>query len=563
MESIGHRTMVAVRGAESFESAADVLLDAVMRVATAELARIAETRDYSWSSVGPVAASIWFRAREGFRGRRLLASGSPEADPRPSVTLWRRVSSSHAPVTVVLETSAFSVLDGDQLMSLQAGTVEEHGFAEHTRRLLVVGAATHVAAWPVQVPEGLVGVFTLELAVPPLRFEEFALWPGLLSKLVGPTGTAAVWLRQKPFNAPPPVSVPDWAGERMRGVLRTLHAYAGLDNTVLLQGPSGTGKSRLARFIHDRSRRAGRPFCVVHAAAVPSTLFAAHVFGAVKGAWTGLKEDMVGVLVGAEGGTVVLDDIHKAPLESQAALLQLLEDSSYRVVGAYDQLMRSDVRFIAASSADLEAEARAGRFIPDLMFRLQDLVVEIPPLSERREEIQAWARVFAEEVHKRTGLGGQVSFDQGAMEVLQQRTYPGNLRGLESAVNVAYALAAQEIPLDGATGPCIRARHVPPSRSTDLTEEPTDAVRAFERAADAFIRAAQRARAERGEALRYEENARELKSLVLLRAVEQLGRDEAFRLLDIGQQLEQGNAQRAILTARKNWDKVRCRLSSV
>jgi hypothetical protein len=154
MESIGHRTMVAVRGAESFESAADVLLDAVMRVATAELARIAETGDYSWSSVGPVAASIWFRAREGFRGRRLLASGSPEADPRPSVTLWRRVSSSHAPVTVVLETSAFSVLDGDQLMSLQAGTVEEHSFAEHTRRLLVVGAATHVAAWPVQVPGG-------------------------------------------------------------------------------------------------------------------------------------------------------------------------------------------------------------------------------------------------------------------------------------------------------------------------------------------------------------------------------------------------------------------------
>jgi transcriptional regulator with GAF, ATPase, and Fis domain len=163
---------------------------------------------------------------------------------------------------------------------------------------------------------------------------------------------------------------------------------------VLIQGESGTGKELVARAIHAQSDRNGHPFVVVDCGALPPTLAESELFGYVAGAFTGATRSKEGLIASAEGGTLFLDEIGELPLELQPKLLRLLQEGEVRAIGS-TRPRSVDVRVIAATHRDLQAQAKEKRFRQDLYFRLAVVTLKVPPLRERREDIPVLARHFA------------------------------------------------------------------------------------------------------------------------------------------------------------------------
>jgi len=231
----------------------------------------------------------------------------------------------------------------------------------------------------------------------------------------------------------------------MEPIFARLRAYARTDDTILLLGASGAGKSRLARWCHARSPRGAQPFQCVDLSIIPDSMQLAELFGWKKGAFTGATTDHEGDVARAADGTLFFDEIDKLSLRAQAGLLQLIESRSYRVLGGGRSNVRSaNVRFIAASNADLSALVRDGLFREDLYYRINVLSVRIPPLSERCDEIGGWAQYMLEQRHRRQGASGTVILSTAAREALQHADWPGNLRMLENVLCRAYVVATVE-----------------------------------------------------------------------------------------------------------------------
>jgi transcriptional regulator with GAF, ATPase, and Fis domain len=205
---------------------------------------------------------------------------------------------------------------------------------------------------------------------------------------------------------------------------------------VLLQGPTGTGKELLARFIHQASGRKG-PFVPVNCAALPRELFAAELFGHTRGAFSGAAGQRPGLFAAAESGTLFLDEIGDMPLELQPALLRAVELRTIRPVGA-DIEVPVDARIVAATNVDLEAATKAGRFRPDLHARLAQVVVHVPPLRARRREILPLVQSLAE----KEGL--PIALDSDAAEALLLWDWPRNVRELEGVVRSLLLLRKPE-----------------------------------------------------------------------------------------------------------------------
>ena len=241
----------------------------------------------------------------------------------------------------------------------------------------------------------------------------------------------------KPVPAPPLLELPGvvaWS-PGMQEVARAVSHAAASNVSVLLQGETGTGKGVIARAIHDASARAGRPLVVVDCGALPPTLVAAQLFGHERGAFTGADRRQQGAFEQAHGGSILLDEIGELPLSIQPALLGVLERRSFRRLGGSEDL-RVDVRVISATHRDLRAEANDGRFRADLYFRLAAARIYIPPLRERREDIESLVAVFAKAV---TGVPG-LAFSSVTMDTLYNHRWPGNLRELRNVVESALAL---------------------------------------------------------------------------------------------------------------------------
>ena len=225
----------------------------------------------------------------------------------------------------------------------------------------------------------------------------------------------------------------------MQRLLELARRVAPTDATVLVTGESGTGKERLARFIHQRSRRASGPFLAINCGALPESLLESELFGHKKGAFTGAMADKPGLFEMTRGGTVFLDEIGETSPAMQVRLLRVLEEPRVRPVGATSEVA-VDVRLVSATNRDLKELVRTGAFRQDLFFRLQVVHLQVPPLRDRREDLLPLATHFIGRACSEYSCG-PCTLTPEVLDMLQAYDWPGNVRELENAIARAVVLA--------------------------------------------------------------------------------------------------------------------------
>ncbi|HEY5949370.1 MAG TPA: sigma-54 dependent transcriptional regulator [Kofleriaceae bacterium] len=230
------------------------------------------------------------------------------------------------------------------------------------------------------------------------------------------------------------------ASSAMRKLRASLDRLGEQDVPILIQGESGTGKELVARALHERGRRRRKRFVALNCGAIPESLIDSELFGHVKGSFTGATTDRAGVFVEADGGTLFLDEIGDMPVAVQARLLRVLQESEVRAVGG-SNVRKIDVRVIAASHVDLAAAVEGGRFRQDLFYRLNIVVVRVPPLRERLDDLPLLAAHFL----RKHGGERPPSLSPDALEAMTSYAWPGNVRELENSILHAIALHHEEV----------------------------------------------------------------------------------------------------------------------
>jgi len=238
--------------------------------------------------------------------------------------------------------------------------------------------------------------------------------------------------------------------------LDVVDAVASTTATVLIRGESGVGKELFARAIHERSKRASGPLVKVNCASIPKELFESEFFGHVRGSFTGAVRDRIGRFQLAHTGTILLDEVGEIPIELQAKLLRVLQESEFERVGD-DRTRRVDVRVIAAKNRDLEADVAAGLFRADLYYRLSVFPIDVPPLRERKEDIPLLAEHYLKTYAQAAGRRGLVLSD-AQKQALIDYEWPGNIRELQHVMERAVILSAApplrlELPNKAETSP--------------------------------------------------------------------------------------------------------------
>jgi len=222
----------------------------------------------------------------------------------------------------------------------------------------------------------------------------------------------------------------------LQRIWQLIERVAPTDASVLITGPTGTGKELIARLIHKLSMRSDKEFLAVDCTAVAPTLLESELFGHDRGAFTGADRDRVGMFEQANGTTLFLDEIANLPLESQAKLLRVLQEREFRRLGGR-RLIRSDFRLITATNVDLAACVRAGSFRNDLLHRLMVVHVELPPLRERRDDIPLLVSHFVNQKRLRLKRPGVCRLSNQALDLLMAYDWPGNVRELENVIETA------------------------------------------------------------------------------------------------------------------------------
>ena len=225
---------------------------------------------------------------------------------------------------------------------------------------------------------------------------------------------------------------------RMRGALELATRAAASDAPILLRGENGTGKSVLARLIHARSKRVGKPYITVSCPTLSEELLASELFGHAIGAFTGAVRDQAGRVEAAEGGTLLLDEIGEITPALQAKLLRFVQDREFERVGE-TRTRHADVRVLAATNRDLDADVKAGRFREDLLFRLNVIEIDVPPLRERADDILPMARRFLA-FFARAANRAAPELAPAAEHALAAYRWPGNIRELRNAMERAVIL---------------------------------------------------------------------------------------------------------------------------
>jgi len=307
---------------------------------------------------------------------------------------------------------------------------------EHPRQLVIVMTAHGTAQTAIEAMKH--GAF--DYVLKPFDVPELL---GLLRRALQTAASMAELTAAPPGKRKEPDagSVPGLIGTSasMQKIYKLVGQVARSDATVLLFGESGTGKELIARAIYANSPRAARPYVAINCAAIPDTLLESELFGHERGAFTGALTQRIGKFERADGGTLFLDEIGDMPLALQAKLLRILQNGEFQRLGG-DQTLRTQVRVIAATNKDLTVMVKEKTFREDLFYRLNVVMIQLPPLREREEDILPLAEYF---LH-RDGKERRIKLSAAAKQFLQSRRWPGNVRELENAVQRAVVCATSD-----------------------------------------------------------------------------------------------------------------------
>jgi PAS domain S-box-containing protein len=229
----------------------------------------------------------------------------------------------------------------------------------------------------------------------------------------------------------------------LQTVLSRIAKVAPTDSTVFITGETGTGKELIARAVHKRSRRSGRAFVSVNCAALAPSLISSELFGHEKGAFTGATQRRLGRFEQADGGTIFLDEVGEIPLDTQVALLRVLQEREFERVGGA-QSIQVDVRVIAATNRDLKAATGSGTFRLDLFYRLNVFPIEVPPLRKRKDDILMLLEYFVKRYASRAGKNIR-AIDKKTLELFQSYEWPGNIRELQNIVERSVILSSGDV----------------------------------------------------------------------------------------------------------------------
>jgi len=230
---------------------------------------------------------------------------------------------------------------------------------------------------------------------------------------------------------------------RIQDIFQILPDIAKTSSTVLIQGVSGTGKELFAKAIHNLSPRQGKAFIKVNCGAIPETLLESELFGYLKGAFTDAQRDKPGKFALADGGTLFLDEVGDMPSSLQVKLLRVLQEREFEPLGATEPV-KTDVRIIAATNKDLFKLVQEGKFRDDLFYRIHVVKIELPPLSERKEDIPLLVSAFIQKFNARMGKHVAGISDK-ALRLLLNYDYPGNVRELENIIERAFILCKNDL----------------------------------------------------------------------------------------------------------------------
>ena len=449
METCIPRLIEALASAATFEDAAEALLDCAFGLADTVPAGPAQR----------LRGMVHLRSETGeYSG--LVVRAAPGAGPDgpervvPSATAWAQVVAHRGPVAMNVATGQMDRLtrQGTPAAPETAPSRGAHRNANATLERLRARGTSHLLALPIIGADRRIhGLVSIEVDAPTDE-NAAAFWAGAAAPFGLAIDVAAGALLARPLR-PALVLADDpllpVIGESMRPLVKLLEVFARQPETLLLSGPTGSGKSRLAAWCHARSISAKGPFETVQLLTVPEGMQMASLFGWRRGAFTGAVKDHAGHVTRAEGGTLFIDEVDKLSLAAQAGLLQLLETRTYTVQGEL-RPRTAEVRFIVGTNVELGLAVREGRFLEDLYYRIHVLPVAVPSLDARRDEVAGWAQYMLDRRHREAGGQGRAKLSGDAARALTARTWPGNLRQLDNVMRRGYAVALAEGGLVGA-----------------------------------------------------------------------------------------------------------------
>jgi DNA-binding NtrC family response regulator len=528
----------SLRDAATFEDAASATLRPMLALAAEALAA---------SRFAPsgriVRAMLHLRPDDGYRQLVVLEAGaSAIASPlvplarMPSATTWRWVAEHQRALSVDVNVGRVQLEGGEPAAPISDRRFGEGELAgQESRGRLLDRDVSHLFVLPLRGGRGRIdGMISLEADCKKAMGTPF-VWASCASALQLVADVAAPYLTSLPLLLLPPHATDAYlpvVGAAMAGIVDLLRVFVRQNDPILISGPTGVGKSRLARWCHENSDVRDGPFELLDLSALPEELQLAELFGWKRGAFTGAARDNAGVLTRASGGTLFLDEIDNLSPRAQAALLQVLEERSYRVLGDDAGPRLADVRFIIGTNTHLQEAVREKRFREDLYYRINVLPVRLPPLRERADEIPRWASYLANRHHTKRVPDGVATLSAGALAILLRQPWPGNLRQLDNILRRAYAIAILAFQGSPPSELTLDDEHVRRALAYDVAADESSSssvLDALVAAAAAFVGEAE-SRAGSGLDL---DLAESFKGFVLGVAVEKLGgdRDLAFKLL--------------------------------